>query len=100
MNNKIYVVDIDGTICETPHGNYFSSKPIQKHIDQLNKLFDEGNKIIYYTARGSETGVNWRELTERQLKEWDVKHTKLVMGKPFGDFYLDDSNILLKDFFK
>jgi hypothetical protein len=99
MNNKIYVVDIDNTICTTPHGNYFSSKPIQEHIDQLNKLFDEGNKIIYYTARGSKTGVNWRELTERQLNEWGCKYEKLVMGKPFGDCYIGDTDINANDFF-
>ena len=97
---KIYVVDIDGTICETKEQNYFGSKPIQERIEKLNKLYDEGDTIIYYTARGYKTGVNWRELTERQFKEWGVKYHKLVMGKPYGDYYLDDHNILFKDFFK
>jgi pantothenate kinase-related protein Tda10 len=97
---KTYVVDIDGTICNTERGNYFGSKPIQKRIDKLNKLFDDGDKIIYYTARGYKSGVNWREHTEKQLKEWGAKHTKLVMGKPYGDFYLDNDNLLLEDFFK
>ena len=97
---ETYVVDIDGTVCDTQRGNYFGSKPIQNRIDKLNKLFDENNKIIYYTARGYKSGVNWREHTEKQLKEWGCKYHKLVMGKPFGNYYLDDSNILLKDFFK
>ena len=101
MDKKLtYVVDIDGTICNTERGNYFGSKPIQERIDKINKLYDEGHKIIYYTARGYKSGVNWRELTERQLKEWGCKYYKLVMGKPFGNYYIDDSNILLTEFFK
>jgi hypothetical protein len=95
-----YVVDIDGTICDTMQGNYFSSKPIKERIEKLNKLYDEGNIIIYYTARGYKTGINWSELTERQLNEWGCKYHKLVFGKPYGDFYIDNNNILLKDFFK
>ena len=96
----IYVVDIDGTICDTPYGNYFSAKPIKERIEKLNKLYDEGNEIIYYTARGSKTRVRWQQLTENQLKEWGVKYHKLVMGKPYGDHYIDDHNLLLEDFFK
>lgn len=97
---KTYVVDIDGTICETINGNYFGSKPIKERIKQLNKLFDEGNKIIYYTARGYVTRIKWRELTERQLKEWGVRYTVLVDGKPYGDIYIDDHNVLINEFFK
>lgn len=100
MNDiKTYVVDIDGTICDTPNGNYFSSIPIKERIKKLNDLFQNGNEIIYYTARGYKSRINWKQLTENQLKEWGCKYNKLVMGKPFGDYYLDDHNILLKEFF-
>jgi histidinol phosphatase-like enzyme len=100
QSKKTFVVDIDGTICETPNGNYFSSKPIKERIEKLNQLYDEGNEIIYHTARGYKSGINWKMLTENQLKEWECKYNKLVMGKPFGNCYIDDKNILLKDFFK
>ena len=101
MDKKLtYVVDIDGTICNTERGNYFSSKPIQERIDKINKLYDEGHKIIYYTARGYKSGVNWRELTKRQLKEWGVKYHKLEIKAPYGDFYINDHSILLTEFFK
>lgn len=95
-----YVVDIDGTICRTEKGDYKNSKPIKSRIDKLNKLYDKGNKIIYFTSRGVLTGKNWKELTKEQFKDWGVKYTKLVFGKPFGDVYLDDHSITLSKFFK
>ena len=49
-------VDIDGTICETPWYNgawdYKGAYPNKLHIEKINKLFDEGNEIVYWTARG------------------------------------------------
>lgn len=100
VSNISYVVDIDGTICITKDGNYFSSKPIKSRIEKLNKLYDEGNEIIYHTARGYKSGINWREHTERQLKSWGVKYTKLFLKKPFGILYIGDNYINDKDFFK
>ena len=56
---KTYVIDIDGTICtkncELKGSDYSDSKPIYSRIDKINKLYDEGHKIIYLTARGMET---------------------------------------------
>lgn len=97
---KTYVVDIDGTICNTKHGNYFSSTPIKERIEKLNKLYDDGNTIIYHTARGFKSGINWREHTEKQLTEWGVKYHKLFIKKPYGDIYIGDKYISEIDFFK
>ena len=50
-----YVVDIDGTICvpgKTEEERYTGATPIKRRIDVVNKLYDEGNTIIYLTARG------------------------------------------------
>ena len=46
------MVDIDGTICYTEGNNYEDSRPIQERIDHFNKLYEEGNEIHYWTARG------------------------------------------------
>jgi hypothetical protein len=46
-----------------------------------------------YTARGSTTGIDWRELTVKQLAEWGVPYDELVMGKPTADVYIDDRAI-------
>ncbi len=39
-------------------------------------------------------------MTEKQLKEWNVKYHALFLGKPAGDLYIDDKGIRDIDFFK
>ena len=47
-----YCFDLDGTICNTPlrledsKPGYLESTPIPFMVDQVNRLFDAGNKII------------------------------------------------------
>lgn len=41
----------------------------------------------------------FRKVTIEQLKTWNVKYTKLVFGKPSGDFYIDDKGVCADDFF-
>ena len=87
---KIYV-DIDNTICETDGTDYNAALPIKINIEKINKLFDEGNEIIYWTARGSVTKINHFDLTENQLKKWNCKYHKLSVGeKPFYDLLICD----------
>ena len=97
---KIYFVDIDGTICTNTDGNYQKSIPIHKNIEQINKLYLEGNTIIYWTARGSVTGIDWYDLTKKQLDLWHVKYHDLRMGKPHYDHFICDKAINADDYFK
>ena len=46
-----------------------------------------------WTARGAQSGVDWRGDTEIQLAEWGVKHHELRLDKPFFDIFIDDKNI-------
>jgi hypothetical protein len=39
-------------------------------------------------------------LTEAQLKLWNVKYHNLILGKPSGDYYIDDKGINDNEFFK
>ena len=82
------MVDIDGTICYTNGNNYESSEPRYDRIERLNKLYDEGNEIHYWTARGAKSGKDWTEFTKRQLGEWGVKSTSIRLGKPHYDLSL------------
>ena len=106
-----YIVDIDGTICDKPtcrqDGDYDTSVPKQDRIDKINKLYDEGHEIIYLTARGMGrfndnvdlAKETFYDLTENQLKTWGCKYHKLILGKPSGDYYIDDKGINSDDFF-
>lgn len=98
MVTHIYCFDIDETICHTKGTDYSSAVPIPDRIAKINKLFTEGNTIKLLTARGSKTGLDWRELTETQLVKWGVNYHELHMGKPFADFYIDDKAINDLDF--
>ena len=56
---KIYAFDIDGTICTNTYGEYEKASPILQRIAFINDLYDSGNKIKLFTARGSTSGIDW-----------------------------------------
>jgi len=89
---SIIYVDIDETICETPDNprDYSRSVPILENIEKINRLYDAGNTIIYWTARGSRSGINWYDLTKQQLISWGAKHHNLRVDKPYYDAFIDD----------
>lgn len=94
---KIIYVDIDGTIC-TLVKDYNFALPIKEHIEKVNKLYDEGNQIIYYTARGQVTKKDWSELTMKQLVEWGCKFHELKMHhKPHYDLLICDKSIRIEE---
>jgi hypothetical protein len=85
-----YMVDIDGTICTNTDGDYPNAIPIMHRIQYFNMLYDAGQEIHYWTARGGNTGKDWSELTLKQLAEWGVKYTTAKTGKPSYDVWVDD----------
>jgi len=95
----IYCFDIDDTICKTKGLNYEEAEPIKSRISKINNLYDQGNTIIFFTARGYVTKIDWKKLTQKQLKEWGVKYHELILGKPHADVYIDDKGIKDLDFF-
>ena len=95
---KVFMIDIDNTICITNYSDYESAKPIKKNIDFFNNLYDKGNIIHYWTARGMNSGKNWDVFTINQMEEWEVKYDTLNMNKPHYDYWIDDKAINIKDF--
>ena len=90
---KTALVDIDETICFYKGiRRYDLSIPHRENIEKINKLYDEGWKIIYWTARGAISGVDYRDHTLNQLKDWGCKFNDLKMGdeKPSFDLVIDD----------
>jgi|TARA_R100000908_G_scaffold64337_1_gene47872 hypothetical protein len=102
-----YVIDIDGTICTPGKGSgnlqYENATPKKDRIAAINDLYDEGNYIIYFTARamGRSSDKPYEEareiahkllypLTKEQLSTWGCKYHELIMGKPHADMFIDD----------
>ena len=86
----IYCFDIDGTLCTKIDGDYSRAEPFPDRIAVVNALHAAGHVIKLFTARGSTTGIDWREVTERQLVVWEVRYHELIMGKPEADIFIDD----------
>jgi hypothetical protein len=95
----IYIVDIDGTIANSPSSDYTESRPILERIDMINALYDDGHTIHYWTGRGGRTGIDWTALTTSQLKDWGCKYNQLTIGKPDYDHWIDDKAFNAEAFF-
>jgi hypothetical protein len=95
--SKVIYVDIDGTIC-TISKPYSDAVPLHENILKINNLFDNGNQIIYYTARGAVTNIDYTELTKKQLKDWGCKFHELKMNhKQHYDLYICDKSIRIEE---
>ena len=103
-----YCFDIDGTLCETPSDpdghnvRYWDAEPYPFMIEQVNRLYDEGHKIIMMTARGRGSRKDWTELTREQLDRWGYKYHEIepMFHKPTADFFIDDKGINVEDWKK
>ncbi len=84
---KNYLIDIDGTICddipnEQPE-RMETAELYPEALVTLNKWFDEGHIITFFTSRTEEH----RDVTERWLNKHGFKYNGLLMGKPRGGNY-------------
>lgn len=98
---KVYV-DIDETICDYEgERHYPDAIPNFERIGTINELYDAGNDITYWTARGYITGIDWYAVTESQLQEWGCKYHHLSVGeKPAYDLLICDKAINSDSFFQ
>lgn len=84
---KNYLIDIDGTICDDiPNEEPWRMNDAKVYPDalaRLNKWFDEGHIITFFTSRTEEH----REVTESWLYRHGFKFHGMVMGKPRGGNY-------------
>ena len=93
------IVDIDETICITPENrDYTKAVPIKENIEKINQLYDEGHEITYWTARGSVTGIDWYDITKKQLDTWGCKYHHLSVGeKPPYDLLICDKTKIIEE---
>ena len=84
---KNYLIDIDGTICDDiPNEQPELMKSANLYPDALktlNKWYDEGHIITFFTSRLEEH----RQVTEEWLEKNDFKYHALLMNKPRGGNY-------------
>ena len=101
---RVIYVDIDETICHRESSvdfgvthDYTKALPIVENIEKINKLYDEGNTIGYWTAWGSRKQIDWRELTRKQLRKWGAKYHELRVDKPFYDLFIEDKSLRIEE---
>ena len=92
---KNFVIDIDGVISEDiPNeepGRMADAFVIPGAKEQINKWYDEGHVITFFTSRGKEL----RGVTINWIKKHGFKYHDIIFGKPRGGnyHYIDDKNI-------
>ena len=101
-DKKTVLVDIDETIAFYPNERKYNlAEPNQDNIAKINKLYNEGWYIIYWTARGGSekskaAGRCYYDFTWKQLESWGWKFHDLSTGskgkymKPPNDMIIDD----------
>ena len=103
MDKKVIICDIDGTICSQrkfskerapdDEVSFREALPFSKRIEYMNSLHDDGHYIIYWTARGYDSGIDFLEESRKQLDSWNVKYNECIMFKPNYDIWIDDKAI-------
>ena len=103
MDKKVIICDIDGTICSQrvfskerapdDEVSFREAVPFPKRIEYMNSLYDDGHYIIYWSARGYESGTDFLEESRKQLDSWNVKYNECIMFKPNYDIWIDDKAI-------
>jgi len=98
----IYCFDIDGTICSLKkNSDYEKAEPFSDMVEKINFLYQNGDKIIIMSARGSVSGKDWTEVTANQLCLWGINYHQLIMNKkPHADIFVDDKGMNIVDFTK
>jgi uncharacterized HAD superfamily protein len=80
--SRIFLIDIDGTICDDISNEnshlYPNAKPMVGAQTIINKWYAEGNIITFFTARESKD----RTITENWLDTHGFKYHGLIMDKP------------------
>lgn len=95
-NIKNYLIDIDGTITEdVPNEEPQRMVTCEPWLDArkiINKWYDEGHVITFFTSRTEET----RDITLTWLNKHEFKYHGLLMNKPRGGNYHWIDNHIVK----
>ncbi|MFN3530206.1 MAG: phosphoheptose isomerase [Bacteroidia bacterium] len=82
-----FLIDIDGTVTEdVPNEEperMKSCEPFYDALEMVNKWYDEGHIITFFTSRTEDL----REITEEWLNRHGFKYHGMLMNKPRGGNY-------------
>lgn len=82
-----FLIDIDGTVTEdVPNEEperMKSCEPFYDALEMVNKWYDEGHIITFFTSRTEDL----REITEEWLQRHGFKYHGMLMNKPRGGNY-------------
>ena len=88
--NGVIAIDVDNTVMETDgHPDYENPRATPGALEFCNKLVKMGYKIDFFTARSHD----YYAMTHRVLTELGFKFRRLIVAKPFADYYIDDRAI-------
>ena len=90
-----FLIDIDGTICDdVPNEEPWRMKTVKPYPDALktiNRWYDEGHIITFFTAR---TEAH-RKITEEWLRKHGFKYHGIIFNKPRGgNYHIIDNHIV------
>ena len=82
MKTTIWLIDIDGTVCEDipneESHRFATAKPLDGSLEKVRGLYDCGDRITFFTARTSEHA----EATEAWLDKHGFPYETVVYNKP------------------
>jgi len=88
------IIDLDGTICSEEKTYSRSLAKLKPNaLSTIKALKKQNYTIIIYSAR------SWSEyeMTYDWLKKNKIPFDQLVLGKPIGDYWIDDRAIKFKN---
>ena len=95
-DQKNYLIDIDGTVCDDIPNEEPERMATAQHfpdaLETINTWYEQGHIITFFTSRTEDH----REVTESWLDEKGFSYHGLLMGKPRGGNYHWIDNHLVK----
>tara|TARA_Y100001973_G_C5195212_1_gene333760 strand:+ start:1307 stop:1633 length:327 start_codon:yes stop_codon:yes gene_type:complete len=99
MHPTIWLLDIDGTICEDipneQSWRFATAKPLEGALERIKYLYKRGDRITFFTSRTSEHA----EITETWLDTHGFPYESVCYNKPrINDHevyhWVDNKNVL------
>ena len=82
MKSTIWLIDIDGTVCEDipneQSWRFETAKPLPGSLEKVKNLYDSGDRITFFTARTTEHA----KATEAWLDKHGFPYETVVYNKP------------------